>query len=248
MTKEEAGPKLAFEVEPAHRLFRLRLARYRYHAEALAEHLPEGPSFVLDAGCGKGRLPGYWKRWGAPSKSPRVVGMDFDRRRLAKAKERNYPNLIVADLTRPWPFRDESVDAVVCEQVLEHLEDRHFEYALSEIRRVLKPGGFALVGTPVFMGIELLFAPIWTRINALLRRLKGMSQAPHLQHMSAKRLRRRVEKCGLQPLGVRGHRVFSLWFAALEDYEWYFRLHRWFGRNMPSLCGEVTVSAIKPKG
>ncbi|MEK7467639.1 MAG: methyltransferase domain-containing protein [Planctomycetota bacterium] len=247
MTNGTAGQKLAFEVEPAARLFRLRLARYRYHAEVLAERLPDGPSIVVDAGCGKGRLPRYWNRWGVPTKTPRMIGMDIDRKRIGKSKEVGYPNLIAADLTRPWPFRDGTVDAVLCEQVLEHLNDSQFEFALSEIRRVLKPGGTALVGTPVFMPVELLFSPIWTRINALLRRLQGMSVAPHLQHMSATRLRRRVEKSGLQPQCVRGHRVFSLWYAWLEDYEWYYRLHSWFGRHTPSLCGEVTITAMKPR-
>lgn len=59
---------LAFEVEPSNRKYRLRLARYRYQSEALAELLPEGTSQVLDARCGRGRLPRYWAKWGPHQK------------------------------------------------------------------------------------------------------------------------------------------------------------------------------------
>jgi SAM-dependent methyltransferase len=42
---------------------------------------------------------------------------------------------------------DESLDAVICSHVLEHVpEDRK---ALGEIRRVLKPGGWAILNTPI---------------------------------------------------------------------------------------------------
>jgi SAM-dependent methyltransferase len=59
--------------------------------------------------------------------------------------ERKYgPERIdVTDLD--WP--DESFDVVVCSHVLEHVpEDRK---ALGEIQRVLKPGGWAILNTPI---------------------------------------------------------------------------------------------------
>jgi SAM-dependent methyltransferase len=45
------------------------------------------------------------------------------------------------------PFADGSFDAVVCLSVLEHLTD--LNSALSEFRRVLRPGGVAILGFPV---------------------------------------------------------------------------------------------------
>lgn len=44
---------------------------------------------------------------------------------------------------------DGAFDCVVCSHVLEHVDD---EKALSEIRRVLKPGGFAIIMIPVIEG------------------------------------------------------------------------------------------------
>jgi SAM-dependent methyltransferase len=43
-------------------------------------------------------------------------------------------------------FRDHMFDAVVSVEVIEHVPDAHA--MLSEIRRVLKPGGWAIISTP----------------------------------------------------------------------------------------------------
>lgn len=50
------------------------------------------------------------------------------------------------DLTR-IPFRDHSFDAILCNHVLEHIPaDRR---AMKELRRVLKPDGWAILQVPV---------------------------------------------------------------------------------------------------
>jgi SAM-dependent methyltransferase len=65
---------------------------------------------------------------------------------------------ITADIESPWakvkmdihqiPFEDNHFDVVLCNHVLEHVRDDI--QALSEIRRVLKPGGFAILQVPFF--------------------------------------------------------------------------------------------------
>jgi SAM-dependent methyltransferase len=52
---------------------------------------------------------------------------------------------VFADGTR-LPFRDASMDAIVCLEVIEHVRDP--EQLLAEIHRVLKPGGRALMSMP----------------------------------------------------------------------------------------------------
>jgi SAM-dependent methyltransferase len=54
---------------------------------------------------------------------------------------------VVLDLTR-IDLPDASVDSLLCSHVLEHVDDDL--RAMREIRRVLKPGGWALILVPLF--------------------------------------------------------------------------------------------------
>lgn len=68
---------------------------------------------------------------------------------------------VTADLESPWadvrmdihemPFDDGHFDVVICNHVLEHVE--HDLLALSEIHRVLKKGGWAILQVPFFSPI-----------------------------------------------------------------------------------------------
>lgn len=234
---------LAFGIEPSNKRFRLRLARYRYLADALAHHLPAGPSLVLDAGCGKGRLGLYWRCLKPAGKSARIVGLDRSPLRLAMARDRGYALILQGDLLRRLPFRDRSFDAVICEQVIEHFPDAQVHFIISELARALKPGGIALVGTPVFTRFALLLSPVWKRLNPLLRRLRGGTPPQHLQHFLLRDVERLLDAHGLHPERACGFRLFSLPRSWLEDFEWYYRLHRWAGSRLPGLCTEVNISA-----
>lgn len=46
------------------------------------------------------------------------------------------------------PFEDNTFDVIFCNHVLEHVKDDHL--ALSEMKRVLKPGGWAILQVPFF--------------------------------------------------------------------------------------------------
>jgi SAM-dependent methyltransferase len=53
---------------------------------------------------------------------------------------------VLADLAQPLPFRRDEFDTVICFNTLEHLADDQF--ALSEMVRVLKPGGWLYILVP----------------------------------------------------------------------------------------------------
>jgi SAM-dependent methyltransferase len=56
------------------------------------------------------------------------------------------------DLTRGLPYPDESFDLVVLTEVIEHLENHRT--ALSEVARVLRPGGRLILTTPNIMRLD----------------------------------------------------------------------------------------------
>ena len=75
---------------------------------------------VVEAGCGTGKN----SRWLAQS-CQRLIGLDFSGRMLALARQKvQRPNVqfIHHDIRQPWPVEAETVDLVLINLVLEHIE------------------------------------------------------------------------------------------------------------------------------
>jgi methionine biosynthesis protein MetW len=76
-----------------------------------------------------------------------TAGVDFIRAKLADAEARGI-RAQWADLNsgKPLEFPDQSFDLIVCSEVIEHVYSP--DDLLDEIRRLLKPGGYAVITTP----------------------------------------------------------------------------------------------------
>src|SRR5205823_5640477 len=97
---------------------------------------------VLDCGCGMGfHLMVMSSLWQLT-----LVGLDSDAERLRWAERERVPAELVHGDAERLPFEDESFDAVLMSEVLEHLEDDG--RALAEARRVLRCGGRLAVSVP----------------------------------------------------------------------------------------------------
>jgi SAM-dependent methyltransferase len=99
----------------------------------------------LEAGCGRRVLPDglIALEEAAIAKAGVVVGVDADPHGLAS--HRSVHKLVSASLQQ-IPFPDVSFDLVGCNMVAEHLSDPRA--CLSEMARVLSPGGVLLIHTP----------------------------------------------------------------------------------------------------
>ena len=95
---------------------------------------------VLDAGCGSGALSEALRAKGAL-----VTGFDSSPVMVELARQRlgEDADLQVADLSLPLPFAEGAFDDVVVSLVLHYLQD--WTAPLSELRRVLRPGGRLLL-------------------------------------------------------------------------------------------------------
>lgn len=79
------------------------------------------------------------------------------------------PGVEVADLTRPWPWSENSVDHVRAWDIIEHLPDKIF--TMNELWRVLKSGGTAEIAVPTTDGTGAFQDPthisFWNRRSFL---------------------------------------------------------------------------------
>src|SRR5918997_1814288 len=80
-----------------------------------------------------------------------VLGLDLSRHGLAFCRARGHRLLAAASVTA-LPLPDESVDLIVCADVLQHLPRGGDAAALRECRRALRPGGRLYLRTNTTLG------------------------------------------------------------------------------------------------
>jgi len=95
---------------------------------------------VLDVGCGQ-------KPYKSLFQSTEHIGLDVE----VSGHDHTNEQIDVYYDGKIFPFEDQSFDSVICNQVLEHTATP--KLMLSEINRVLKPQGYALLTVP-FLGEE----------------------------------------------------------------------------------------------
>lgn len=95
---------------------------------------------VLDLGCGVGEYVRAFARRGAAA-----LGCDVEMARLAEARTRGTTS-VVAAAGEALPFRTGSLDVVVLNEVLEHVQDD--AATMREVGRVLGPGGTCVIFAP----------------------------------------------------------------------------------------------------
>lgn len=81
---------------------------------------------------------------------------------LNLAPVREHPGIeVVLGNANDMPFEDESFDLIMSSATLEH--DKHFWLSLSEMKRVLRPGGLLIISVPGFVKDPEHDRGRWTR-------------------------------------------------------------------------------------
>lgn len=206
----------------------------RYHAKRreLAAQLftdalagaPAGP--VLEIGSAAesllGRLDGRF-----------VVASDIA---LSALYEASAPNVCL-DAAKPLPFASTSLAGIVSGELVEHIFD--VRAMVDEFHRVLRPGGVLVLTTPNLATLQ-----------DRLRFLTGASPRQvdplhpylhlHIRPFTASSLRRLLEACGFEVIGLRSNFVGWEWRRG-RWLEW-----RWPARVMPGIGGSLIISARRP--
>ncbi len=139
----------------------------------------------LDVGCGSSRIL---------SGLGDVAGADICLRKLRWA--RKYGKPLVNASTFDLPFVDEAFDCVISSEVIEHIPAS--ERPFLEMRRVLRPGGSLVLGTPDYGRLS------WRVIEALYHRLiPGGYADEHVTRYTREELVRSMEGLGFSLLDIK---------------------------------------------
>lgn len=129
------------------------------------------------------------KIWDKPLSVLHIAPEEMISRKLSKIKHlkyitgdtnpdryRHYARAIRLDITQ-IPFENDTFDVIICNHVLEHIPDDR--QAMSEIYRILKPEGFALLQVPISEVIEITYEN--PDIVTGEERLKHFGQKDHVR-------------------------------------------------------------------
>jgi SAM-dependent methyltransferase len=118
-------------------------AEASYHEQILDSLAPDPSGVLLDVGCDDGAWTDRVRRKLSIPPS-QVHGLELVDERARLARQRGF-HVRTGDIEEPWPFADRSFDVVHANQVIEHV--RRLDHFVRELRRVLVPGGLAVVCT-----------------------------------------------------------------------------------------------------
>jgi SAM-dependent methyltransferase len=169
---------------------------------------------VLDVGCGFG----WFELYALDNGVRRVIGVEPKDRQLETARRHISDGRaeFAAGSATSLALPDESVDTVVCWEVLEHLPRGSELAAFAEFRRVLRPGGALYLSTPHASLRARVFDPAWWLIGH--------------RHYRVDHLDRFVRDAGLQPelIETRGGGWQIVAILDLYVAKWLFRRRPFF--------------------
>jgi SAM-dependent methyltransferase len=214
----------------------------------LALLLPAPGGALLDVGCATGVVT----EWMADKVgAARVVGVDFVPAPASASKlETQAVNL---DSTEPLPYADATFDVVTCLETVEHVHDT--DHLVSELRRVLKPTGYAVVSVPRIDGLltvtMLALGMQPPAIECSLRRRYGSPEAGtrvsgHVSHFTRRALEELLASHRFRIDAFAQASIYRSWLlAAPRRPSLWKRLPLWAFAQVP-FKKDVQIVRVRP--
>jgi len=182
---------------------------------------------ILDVGCGEG----YYD-WLIAQKGAHVVGIDSDGKRLRDALFYNKTantKFICADAER-LSFADGAFAGVVSFCVIEHLDND--DNTISEIHRVLKPGGIFVVSADSL-------SSIWI---SQLEQDKHRRRYNVKNYYQIKNLKEKLQRCGFEIIQARY--IMTSWVSVFLA-KWSYKLDNFEAPlNILKLLGYLWLATL----
>jgi len=134
---KEEGERMVPAFHKGNLVYGEHISRYESVKDILKDKV------VLDIASGSG-----YGTYVLSEKAKKIYGVDVDAGAVKYAKK-NYPRKNIEYLlgdAEKIPLEDNSIDAVITFETIEHIKD--YKKFLDEIKRVLRPDGFAVISTP----------------------------------------------------------------------------------------------------
>lgn len=160
---------------------------------------------ILDAGCGTGLFSAE-----AVKRGGKVTSLDLGEKLLKEVSKKCKSKLVVGSVT-DIPFKDNSFDIVICTEVIEHTDDPI--KAISELCRVVKPGGQLIITTPV---------KIWKFAVPIANFLKVRKYHALENWISRRKLKEEVEKHNIRIDRMMGFNIIPYFHPLFQPLISYF--------------------------
>ncbi|KKQ75900.1 MAG: hypothetical protein US96_C0002G0013 [Candidatus Woesebacteria bacterium GW2011_GWB1_38_5b] len=108
---------------------------------------------ILDVGCWDGKWTIHWAKI---AKSKKIWGIEPTKKAANRARTLGVNTFSIPADTIKWPLPSNSIDCIVSNQVIEHLND--MDKFFLEASRVLKPGGVIITSTNNLSSVHNLLA------------------------------------------------------------------------------------------
>ena len=154
--------------------------------------LPKG-SKVLDVGCADGEIL-------APLATQlELHGVDISGGRIERAVKNGLKALAHDVETQPMPNPDKTFDAIFCGEVIEHHIDT--DWLLSQMNRVLKPGGLLALTFPNIRSLPSLAMMLFFDMPPMF---SARYRAPHYRDFTLRTIKIALRNNGLEPYYCQG--------------------------------------------